>query len=235
MAALACGAPAAAQTQAKAADAEMKEAPACMLAGVEVPKAEDADCPTDVFSTLRAYSYEIQEVKLGEDGAPVIDAETGEAVMETRNVTFALMADLLEAAGFGDALRGAPGTVFALPDSVLAPTVAALSEALKNEEMRDAVMGQIAAIAGSHALNEPMVKGAFQNANGKVWTLAGGWQTTAPPLSFYALSGDGSVEMNGVMLDRTDIMAPDGSVIHIIASPLVALPQPAMAEAAQSG
>ena len=67
-----------------------------------------------------------------------------------------------------------------------------------------------------------------------MWTLAGGWQTGAPPLSFYALSGDGSVEVNGVMLDRT-VTAPDGSVIHIIASPLVGLPQPAVEMAEKSG
>ncbi len=231
--ALALGMPAAAQTQAKAAEAE--EAVVCMLAGVEVEKPQDADCPTDVFATLRTYYFEYQAPKMGEDGNPVIDAETGEAVMEVHRETFALMATLLEAAGLADTLRSAPGTVFALPDSVLGPVVAALSEAMKDEEARDAVMAQVAAAAGSHALNEPMAKGAFQNANGKVWTLAGGWQTDAAPLSFYALSGDGSVKVNGVMLDRTDIMAPDGSVIHTIASPLVALPQPAMAEAEQSG
>ncbi|MCY4504038.1 MAG: hypothetical protein OXE57_21130, partial [Alphaproteobacteria bacterium] len=99
---------------------------------------------------------------------------------------------------------------------------------------RDAVLAQIAAAAGSHALNEPLAQSAFRSANGKVWTLAGGWQTAAPPLSFYALSGDGSVKVNGVMLDQT-VTAPDGSVIHIIANPLVALPQPAMKMAEKSG
>ncbi len=224
MAALALATPAAAE---KAAEAEKMEAEVCMLAGIEIPKAEDADCPTDVLSTLRTYYYEYEAPKMGEDGAPVMDEETGEVVMEVHKETFGLMATLLEAAGFGDALMGAPGTVFALPDSVLAPVVDALAEAMKDEEMRDAVMAEVAAAAGSHALNEPMAKGAFQNANGKVWTLAGGWQSAAPPLSFYALGGDGSVKVNGVMLDRT-LTAPDGSVIHTIASPLVALPQPAM-------
>ncbi len=222
---LALATPAAAQT--KAAGAEANEAPVCMLAGIAIPKAEDAECPTDVLATLRTYYFEYEAPKMGEDGNPAMDAETGEVVMEVHRETFALMADLLEAAGLADTLRSAPGTVFALPDSVLGPVVAALSEAMKNEEARDAVMAQIAAAAGSHALNEPMAKGAFQNANGKVWTLAGGWQTAAAPLSFYALSGDGSVKVNGVMLDRT-LTAPDGSVIHTIASPLVALPQPAM-------
>ena len=226
--ALALGTPAAAQTQAKAAEAETMEAVVCMLAGVEVEKPQDADCPTDVLSTLRAYYFEYEAVKLGEDGTPAVDAETGEAVMEMRRETFTLMATLLEAAGLADTLHSMPGTVFALPDSVLGPVVGALSEAMKNEEARDAVMAEVAAAAGSHALNEPMAKSAFQNANGKVWTLAGGWQTDAAPLSFYALSGDGSVKVNGVMLDRTDIMAPDGSIIHTIANPLVALPQPAM-------
>lgn len=234
LAVMAWGMPAAAQTQAKAAGAEAMEAEVCVLAGVAIPKAEDADCPTDVLSTLRAYYYEYEAPKMGEDGAPAVDAETGEVVMEVRRETFALMATLLEAAGFGDALRSAPATVFALPDSVLAPVAAALAEAMENEEMRDAVMVQIAPALGSHALNEPMAKSAFRSANGKVWTLAGGWQTAAPPLSFYALSGDGSVEMNGVMLDRT-LTAPDGSVIHTIASPLVALPQPAMEMAEKSG
>ena len=238
MAALTLGTPAAAQTQAKAAEAGAQEAAVCMLAGVEVPKAEDADCPMDVLSTLRAYRIPYEAPKLDENGNPVIDAETGEAVMEAKAETFSLMAELLEATGLGDALQSTPGTVFALPDSVLTPVVAVLSEAMKNEEMRDAVMAELAAAAGSHALNEPMAKSAFQNANGKVWTLAGGWQTAAPPLSFYALSGDGSVKVNGVMLDGT-VTAPDGSVIHIIASPLVALPQPAMkmadAEMAKSG
>jgi len=79
-----------------------------------------------------------------------------------------------------------------------------------------------------------LAQSAFRSANGKVWTLAGGWQTAAPPLSFYALSGDGSVKVNGVMLDQT-VTAPDGSVIHIIANPLVALPQPAMKMAEKSG
>ena len=232
MAALGLAMPAAAQTQAQAADAEQMEAEVCMLAGVEVPKAADADCPTDVLSTLRAYYEEYEAPRLDENGSPVIDAETGEAVMEVRRETFALNADLLEAGGFGDALRGAPGTVFALPDSVLAPVVDALAEAMKDEAARDDIMARIAAAAGSHALNEPMAKAAFRSANGKVWTLAGGWQTAAPPLSFYALSGDGSVKVNGVLLDRT-LTAPDGSVIHTIASPLVALPQPAAA--AQSG
>ena len=233
-AALALAAPAAAQTQAKAAGAGQMEVEVCMLAGVEVPKAEGADCPTDVLSTLRAYSIPYEAPKLDENGNPVIDAETGEAVMEAKAETFSLMATLLEAGGFGDALKGTPGTVFALPDSVLAPVVAALSEAMKNEEMRDAVMAEVAPAVGSHALNEPLAKGWFQNANGKVWTLAGGWQSSAAPLSFYALSGDGSVKVNGVMLDRT-VTAPDGSVIHIIASPLVALPQPAMEMAEKSG
>ena len=231
VAALALAAPAAAQTQA---EAEKMEAEVCMLAGIELPKAKDADCPTDVLSTLRTYYYEYEAPKMGEDGAPAVDAETGEVVMEVRRETFALMATLLEAGGFGDALKSTPGTVFALPDSVLAPVAAALSEAMKNEEMRDAIMAEVAATVGSHALNEPMAKGAFRNANGKVWTLAGGWQTAAPPLSFYALSGDGSVRVNGVMLDRT-VTAPDGSVIHTIASPLVALPQPAMEMAEKSG
>ena len=154
--------------------------------------------------------------------------------MEAKAETFSLMATLIEAGGFGDALKSTPGTVFAIPDSVLAPVVSALSEAMKDEAMRDAVMAEVAAAVGSHALNEPMAKSAFRNANGKVWTLAGGWQTAAPPLSFYALSGDGSVRVNGVMLDRT-VTAPDGSVIHIIASPLVALPQPAMEMAEKSG
>ena len=229
MAALGLAMPAAAQAPAKAADAEV-----CMLAGVEVPKAAEADCPTDVLSTLRAYYEEYEAPRLDENGSPVIDAETGEAVMEVRRETFALNADLLEAAGFGDALRGAPGTVFALPDSVLAPVVDALAEAMKDEAARDDIMARIAAAAGSHALNEPMAKAAFRSANGKVWTLAGGWRTEAPPLSFYALSGDGSVKVNGVLLDRT-LTAPDGSVIHTIASPLVALPQPAAEAAAQSG
>ena len=232
MAALALATPAAAQT--KAAEAEKMEAEVCVLAGIEIPKAKDADCPTDVLSTLRTYYYEYEAPKMGDDGAPVMDEETGEVVMEVRRETFGLMATLLEAAGFGDALKSAPGTVFALPDSVLAPVVDALAGAMKDEEMRDAVMAEVAAAAGSHALNEPMAKGAFRNANGKVWTLAGGWQTAAPPLSFYALSGDGSVEINGVMLDRT-LTAPDGSVIHTIASPLVALPQPAMEMAEKSG
>lgn len=232
MAALALATPAAAQT--KAAEAEKMEAEVCVLAGIEVPKAKDADCPTDVFTTLRTYYYEYEAPRMGEDGAPVMDEETGEVVMEVRRETFGLMATLLEAAGFGDALKSAPGTVFALPDSVLAPVVDALAEAMKDEEMRDAVMAEVAAAAGSHALNEPMAQNAFRNANGKVWTLAGGWQTAAPPLSFYALSGDGSVKVNGVMLDRT-LTAPDGSVIHTIASPLVALPQPAMEMAEKSG
>ena len=219
MAAMACGAYA----------SDKADAPAmCMLAGIEVPKVQDQDCPTDVLSTLRAYHYEYDAPKLDENGSPVIDAETGTAVMEVRRETFALNADLLEAAGFGNALRSAPGTVFALPDSVLAPVVAALSEAMKDEAMRDAVMAEVAAAAGSHALNEPLAKSWFMSSNGKVWTLAGGWQTAAPPLSFYALGGDGNVTVNGVMLDRMDIMAPDGSVIHTIASPLVPLPQPAM-------
>ena len=210
------------------AQTETKEAEVCVLAGIDVPKAQDQDCPTDVLSALRAYYFEYEAPKLDEAGNPVIDAETGEAVMEVRKETFGLNADLLEAAGFGDALRSAPATVFALPDSVLAPTVKALGKALEDEAMRDEIMGQVAAAAGSHALNEAMAKSRFQNANGKVWTLAGGWQSTAAPLTFYALSGDGSVTVNGVMLDRTDIMAPDGSVIHTIARPLVALPQPAM-------
>ena len=206
-----------------------------MLAGIEIAKPQDADRPTNVLATLQTYYFEYQAPKMGEDGNPVINAETGEAVMEVRRETFGLMATLLEAAGLADTLRNTPGTVFALPDSVLGPVVAALTEAMKNKEARDAVMVQVAAAAGSHALNEPMAKAAFQNANGKVWTLAGGWQTDAAPLSFYALSGDGSVKINGVMLDRADIMAPDGSIIHTIASPLVALPQPAMTEAEQSG
>lgn len=227
VACLAFAMPAAAQTQAKAAEAEQMEAQVCMLAGIEVEKAEDADCPTDVLSTLRAYYFEYEAPKLDENGSPVIDAETGEAVMEVQRETFMLMATLLEAAGFGGAVTSAPATVFALPDSVLAPIAAALSKAMENEDMRDAVAAQIAPAIGSHALNEPMAKGAFQNANGRVWTLAGGWQTAAAPLSFYALSGDGSVKVNGVMLDRT-LTAPDGSVIHTIASPLVALPEPAM-------
>ena len=234
MAALALATPGAAQAQAKAAGAEKMEAEVCMLAGIEVPKAKDADCPTDVLSTLRTYYYEYEAPKMGDDGAPAVNEETGEVVMEVHRETFALMATLLEAAGFGDALKSAPGTVFALPDSVLAPVVKAVGEAVKDEEMRDAVMAEVAAAAGAHALNEPMAKGAFRNANGKVWTLAGGWQTAAPPLSFYALSGDGSVKINGVMLDRT-LTAPDGSVIHTIASPLVALPQPAMEMAEKSG
>ncbi len=234
MTALALGTPAAAQTQAKAEmKAEMQEAAMCMLAGVEVPKAEGAECPTDVLSTLRAYSIPYEAAKLDENGNPVM-SESGEVVMEAKAETFSLMATLIEAGGFGDALKSTPGTVFAIPDSVLAPVVAALSEAMKNEEMRDAVMAEVAAAVGSHALNEPMAKGAFRNANGKVWTLAGGWQTAAAPLSFYALSGDGSVRVNGVVLDRT-VTAPDGSVIHIIASPLVALPQPAMEMAEKSG
>ena len=230
LAAVALGTPAAAQTQAKA---EMQEDAMCMLAGVEFAKG-DADCPTDVLSTLRAFYYEVEEPKLDENGAVVVDEETGAAVMEVRKETFALMATLLEAGGLGDALTSAPGTVFALPDSVLAPVANAVAEAMKNEEMRDAVMAEVAAAAGSHALNEPMAKGAFRNANGKVWTLAGGWQTAAPPLSFYALSGDGSVKINGVMLDRT-LTAPDGSVIHIIDRPLAPLPQPAMEMAEKTG
>lgn len=234
MAALALAAPAAAQTQAKAAEAGQMEAVVCMLAGIEVPKAEGADCPTDILSTLRAYRIPYEAPKLDENGNPVIDTETGEAVMEAKAETFSLMATLLEAGGFGDTLKSTPGTVFALPDSVLAPVVNAVAEAMKNEDMRDAVMAEVAAAVGSHALNEPMAKSAFRNANGKVWTLAGGWQTAAPPLSFYALSGDGSVRVNGVMLDRT-VTAPDGSVIHIIASPLVALPQPAMEMVEKSG
>ena len=234
IAALALAAPAAAQTQAKTAEAEKMEAEVCMLAGIEVPKAEGADCPTDILSTLRAYRIPYEAPKLDENGNPVIDAETGEPVMEAKAETFSLMATLIEAGGFGDALKSTPGTVFAIPDSVLAPVVSALSEAMKDEAMRDAVMAEVAAAVGSHALNEPMAKSAFRNANGKVWTLAGGWQTAAPPLSFYALSGDGSVRVNGVMLDRT-VTAPDGSVIHIIASPLVALPQPAMEMAEKSG
>ncbi len=228
MAVMACGA--------SAADKADADAPAmCMLAGIEIPKAEDKDCPTDVLATLRTYYYEYEAPKLDEDGKPVIDAESGEAVMGVRRETFALMADLLEAAGFSDALKGAPATVFALPDSVLAPVVKVLAEALKDEERREALAAELTAAAGSHALNEPIAKGRFQNANGKVWTLAGGWQSAAAPLSFYALGGDGSVTVNGVMLDRTDIMAPDGSVIHTIASPLVALPQPAMEMADKSG
>lgn len=234
MAALALATPAAAQSQAKAAGAEAQASEVCMLAGVEVAKAEGADCPMDVLSTLRAYRIPYEVPKLDENGNPVIDAETGEAVMEVKEETFSLMATLLEAGGFGDALKSTPGTVFALPDSVLAPVVAALSKAMENEEMRDAIIAEVAGAVGSHALNEPMAKSAFRNANGKVWTLAGGWQTAAPPLSFYALSGDGSVRVNGVMLDRT-VTAPDGSVIHIIASPLVALPQPAMDMAEKSG
>lgn len=234
IAALALAAPAAAQTQAKTAEAEKMEAEVCMLAGIEVPKAEGADCPTDILSTLRAYRIPYEAPKLDENGNPVIDAETGEPVMEAKAETFSLMATLIEAGGFGDALKSTPGTVFAIPDSVLAPVVSALSEAMKDEAMRDAVMAEVAAAVGSHALNEPMAKSAFQNANGKVWTLAGGWQTAAAPLSFYALSGDGSIRVNGVMLDRT-VTAPDGSVIHIIASPLVALPQPAMEMAEKSG
>ena len=232
MAALALATPAAAET--KAAEAEQMEAEVCMLAGIEVPKAEDSDCPTDVLSTLRTYYYEYEAPKMGEDGAPAVDAETGEVVMEVRRETFGLMATLLEAGGLGEALTSAPGTVFALPDSVLAPVANAIAEAMKDEAMRDEIAAQIAAAVGSHALNEPMAKSAFRNANGKVWTLAGGWQSAAPPLSFYALSGDGSVKINGVMLDRT-VTAPDGSVIHTIASPLVALPQPAMEMAEKSG
>ena len=234
IAALALAAPAAAQTQAKTAEAEKMEAEVCMLAGIEVPKAEGADCPTDILSTLRAYRIPYEAPKLDENGNPVIDAETGEPVMEAKAETFSLMATLIEAGGFGDALKSTPGTVFAISDSVLAPVVSALSEAMKDEAMRDAVMAEVAAAVGSHALNEPMAKSAFRNANGKVWTLAGGWQTAAPPLSFYALSGDGSVRVNGVMLDRT-VTAPDGSVIHTIASPLVALPQPAMEMVEKSG
>ena len=233
LAAVLGGTPAAAQSQAKAAGAEAQAPEVCMLAGVEVAKAEGADCPMDVLSTLRAYRIPYEAPKL-ENGNPVIDAETGEPVMEAKAETFSLMATLIEAGGFGDALKSTPGTVFALPDSVLAPVVAALSKAMENEEMRDAVMAEVAAAVGSHALNEPMAKSAFQNANGKVWTLAGGWHTAAAPLSFYALSGDGSVRVNGVMLDRT-VTAPDASVIHIIASPLVALPQPAMEMAEKSG
>ena len=223
---MACMTPAAAQS-------ETKDTEICVLAGIEVPKAQDRDCPTDALAALRAFYIPYETPKLDENGNPVVDPETGEVVMEARRETFALMATLLEAAGFGDAVKSAPGTVFALPDSVLAPVVSAVSEAVKNEEMRDAVMAELAAAVGSHLLNEPMAKGAFRNANGKVWTLAGGWQSTAAPLSFYALSGDGSVEVNGVMLGRT-VTAPDGSVIHIIASSLVPLPQPAMEMAEKS-
>ncbi len=232
LACLAFATPAAAQTQAKAAEAEQMEAQVCMLAGIEVEKAEGADCPTDVLSTLRVYSYEYEAPKLDENGSPVLDPETGDVVLEVRRETFTLMATLLEAAGFGSAVTSAPATVFALPDSVLAPIVAALSEAMKNEDMRDAVVAQIAPAVGSHLLNEPMAKRAFQNANGRVWTLAGGWQTAAAPLSFYALSGDGSVRVNGVVLERM-LTAPDGSVIHTISTPLVALSQPAMEEMAE--
>ena len=168
MAALALATPAAAQAQAKAAGAEKMEAEVCMLAGIEVPKAKDVDCPTDVLSTLRTYYYEYEAPKMGDDGAPAMNEETGEVVMEVRRETFALMATLLEAAGFGDALKSAPGTVFALPDSVLAPVVKAVGEAVKDEEMRDAVMAEVASAVGSHALNEPLAKGAFRNANGMV-------------------------------------------------------------------
>ncbi len=221
-------------TPAAAASESKAEAEICMLGGVTVPKEPDTACATDVLSTLRAYYYEYEAPKMGDDGAPVVDPETGEVVMEVRRETFGLMATLLEAGGLGGALTSVPGTVFALPDSVLAPVANAIAEAMKDEAMRDEIAAQIAAAVGSHALNEPMAKSAFRNANGKVWTLAGGWQTAAPPLSFYALSGDGSVKVNGVMLDRT-VTAPDGSVIHIIASPLVALPQPAMEMAEKSG
>ena len=235
VAGLALGTPAAAKTQTEATmKADSKEPAFCMLAGIEIPKAKDTDCPTDVFSTLRAFYVPYEAPKLDKNGEPVIDAKTGEPVMESHKETYALMATFLEAGGFADALMKTPGTVFALPDSVLAPVLKPLSEAVKDEETRDAVLAQIAAAAGSHALNEPLAQSAFRSANGKVWTLAGGWQTAAPPLSFYALSGDGSVKINGVMLDRT-LTAPDGSVIHIIASPLVALPQPAMEMAEKSG
>jgi len=219
MAAMACG-PAAADK----ADADAM----CLLAGMEVPKAADKECPTDVLATLRAYHFEYEAHKLDKDGNPAVDAQTGEAVMEVRKETFALNAVLIEAAGLADAVQSAPTTVFALPDSVLAPVVQALASSTQDKEQRDAFMAALAAAVGSHVINEPLAKRWFLNANGKVWTLAGGWQSGAAPISFYALAGDGSVTVNGVMLDRTDIMAPDGSVIHTIASPLVALPQPGM-------
>ena len=215
-----------------AADSKKIEPEACVLAGIQVPNGQDQDCPKDVLSTLRAYYFEYEAPKIDAEGNPVLDGETGEVVMEVRKETFSLMADFLEAGGFGDALKSNPGTVFALPDSVLRPVLEALREAVKDEAMRGEIMGKIAAAAGAHALNEPISK-AFRNANGKVWGLAGGWQTDAPPLTFYALSGDGSVRVNGVMLERT-LTAPDGSVIHTISAPLVALPRFAMEMAHKS-
>ncbi len=65
---MACMTPAAAQS-------ETKDTEICVLAGIEVPKAQDRDCPTDALAALRAFYIPYE--------APKLNAEKG--VMPSRS------------------------------------------------------------------------------------------------------------------------------------------------------
>lgn len=185
----------------------------CMVMGKEVKKDEGGACLFDVLATLRAYTWEYTVPKLDQDGKPVLDKD-GLPVTEKRQDGFALMADMLEAAGFADQLTTGTATVFAVPDSVLKDAAPAWSEALADEEKKAAAVAAI----GHHAVDEILPRGWFAASNGQVWTFAGNYASGAAPIDFHDLSSAG-LRVNGVPVTSADIPAANG-IIHAVARPL---------------
>ncbi|MEQ9124277.1 MAG: fasciclin domain-containing protein [Alphaproteobacteria bacterium] len=198
----------------------------CIVAGKEMPRASDGNCHADVLSTLRAYSFDYSVERRDENGDVVIDEKTGKPALEQRTETFALMASLLEEAGFGEVLTAGEATVFAVPDSVLSGLVDDWRSALQDEKRRpDAVR-----VIGVHAVDEPLRRSWFSAANGKVWTLAGDWRSGAAPIAFHDLTRGRPLRLNGVPVGIADIHASTG-VIHVVEPPLAVLPAPPVAVA----
>ena len=197
----------------------MKKPAMCVVVGMEVEKTKDMECPKDVFGTLRSHVFKYEEPKLDKKGMIVVDKK-GNPVMEARQKTYRIMADLLEAAGLKKAMGDGLATVFAVSDDVLGPMAKNLAAMLKNKDKKQ----EVATAALMHVTDEALKAEWFRSKNGKIWTYAGGWNTGMAPLSFYALRDHTTVEINGVPLAETDILASNG-VIHTVDSALIALPK----------
>ena len=191
----------------------------CVVVGKQVPKQEGAECPMDIFGTLRSYYVEYEEPKRDKDGKFVLDDE-GNVVIEVKRITYTAMAQLLEDVGLKDAIDDGLVTVFAVPDSVLVPALKDLGSLLRDKERRQEVVTAMA----MHVTDKPVMAAWFRSANGSIWTLAGNWSSGAAPLKFYALSDPRKIEVNNTPLTGSDIVASNG-IIHTIGNPLVQMPK----------
>lgn len=197
----------------------MKKPAMCVVVGMEVEKTKDMACPKDVIGTLRSHVFKYEVAKLDKKGMIVVDKK-GDPVMEPRQRTYKIMADLLAAAGLKKMMGDGLATVFAVSDDVLGPMAKDLAAMLKDKDKKQAV----ATAALMHVIDEALKAEWFRSSNGKIWTYAGGWGTGMAPLGFYALRDHTTVEINGVPLAETDILASNG-VIHTVDSALIALPK----------